>query len=1150
MDTNPTASGDVATAAGSDATVAGGAVPLVTRLQLRSLHDTRAAGTRRRHSDASGVTLASGSSLVTKRPSINDDVQSVDDTASSPHLLQSRRSRTTVVAAPTTSEDASVKRYAEMMERFQVRRVARSPSSASNAGGDGDAADGAAPVSSSEPPEHAAETSRGQRPASRHSTQSRFTDLAVVKPLDGSTTATTTATTAATTTTKTTGLTAANATGGDLHETDELYYQVLTRRRLGTSLQRRLARTLAPMSPASLAFQCRLYAMLLVLVVHAVLFPLHLAFHMPRGVAANDVSTETLVDVVLIVDLVLMFNTCVEDKDGEMVTDRRAIRREYLRSWFLLDLASSVPRSLALKTSALRHNALVTGASSSELRLLFMVFDLCSRGARMFHVVQLAKLHWKQRVDRSSHSVLAWMLYSRYSHLLRIVWIVLCVVGIAHYIACGWRLLLSSPDASLSQSPVYDDYVVSLYDALQLLQGQGVEAKTAAQNVFAAFAVLVGSILLAVMFGHVAILVSNFNANTTSYQRKMESVFAVMSKLQLPVPLRERIHQYYEHLWREYESLDGEIVRFTKDLSHTLELEVVLYKYMDLVMHVPFWRECSPDFQKQLMLHLHVRVYLPDDYVMRRGEVGDEFYMINRGVCELLLGPDSFECSTQPLVDVNDDDVEDNDDDDAPIASGESLRSSHGRHNDRENLYVAMSSRSAGAVPPTPPKRRRDRMTSVYSDVVAKPHAPLTGAASASASPFVQTLTRGQAFGDIALLMNYERTANVRALSYVEMCVLKRDDFQKILVRHPNDRKLVINNILTRTLEHNEATGVWCPLKETVRSVFSETDPEHAKTISGVHAGLLIATAINAPLEDESIKFGIGGALRGQLVALRDQQTRRASRDASSRRAAKSERSKGRTQEDDGASAATTRTKEEEDGKQQTASTVNLLLDPLREQIHAVQDTQERLMRMMEAMQCELSELRRMNRHVFDLVSASTALQARSPNPCGAAAEPEKLSPPRVIRRMSRRLSRDVLLDPPETIPEGQPASASPSSPSASSIVAPAFFRRKSMSASTLSTSRTGDSLSSAPVVAHRGRVHGGGHDRSVVAAPVETPVAAGHAQPAVAAFVRDACAHTTADDGCVAAADGRRTLLRALTPSSRALGRRVSRACCRRCSR
>ncbi|KAJ0394868.1 hypothetical protein ATCC90586_001258 [Pythium insidiosum] len=995
------------------------AVPLVTHLQLRALTDARApASMRRRHSDVGSLGLAE-----TCSPSMDDPAQRMDAddmTSLRQQPLQSRRSRGSLInsfSSAASNGEASEKRYAEMMERFQVRRVTRSPSSNAGEGDAAIAADSAAPISTAEEAEQQGEaaTTAPPHPLSRHTSRTRFTELGAAGP------------------------------AGEVSTTDATVAPSSRKYVLGrlpSTLRSSIQSLLVPMSPSSLLFQCRLYVLVLVFALHLLTFPVHLAFITPHGFTSHDVGTEGLIDAVLILDFLLMFNTCVEDRNGEIVADRVRIRAHYLRSWFLPDLVSSTPLSIAMHTDSAHK--------SSTLRLLYLIFDLFFRGIRVFHVTQLAKLHWKHRGGRTSQNLLAWLhwkhrggrtsqnllawvLYSRYSHLLRIAWIILIVLVIAHYIACGWRLL-HPPGVLPSSTSLFEDYVESFYDSLQLLQGQGIEATTSAQNVFASFAVLIGSILLAVMFGHVAILVSNFNANTTSYQRKMESVFAVMSKLQLPVPLRERIHQYYEHLWREYESLDGEIVRFSKDLSHTLELEVVLYKYMDLVMHVPFWRECSPDFQKQLMLHLHVRVYLPDDYVMRRGEVGDEFYMINRGVCELLLGPDSFECSTQPLVDID------------AMVPGDSL-SSHGHRDDRDNIYAALSSRSAGAVPPTPPRRRHGSVvTAAYSDVVAKsclpPDVP---------SRLVQKLTRGQAFGDIALLMNYERTANVRALTYVEMCVLRRADFQTILVRHPKDRKLVINSILTRTLENNEATGVWCPLKETVRAVFRETDPERAKAISGVHAALLIATAINAPLEDESIKFGITGGLREQLVALRDQQMRRSAPDAPKPSRAtdagdRNSKSKSRSRSDDEPEAPASSLPATAPASAPSAA----LLDPLKDQIHSIQDNQDRLVRMMASMQYELSELRRTNRHLLELVSASMSGGASGSGGDAAAKllDADKPPVPRLTRRLSRRLSRELLVDPPETIPEGKPT--------------PAFTRRKSMSASTLSTSRTGDSISTA----------------------------------------------------------------------------------------
>ncbi|GLE10213.1 hypothetical protein PINS_up022238 [Pythium insidiosum] len=382
--------------------------------------------------------------------------------------------------------------------------------------------------------------------------------------------------------------------------------------------------------------------------------------------------------------------------------------------------------------------------------------------------------------------------------------------------ACAWQAL--KVEGINPETTAVEQYLGNMYTMLQLLQGQGVNTTTFSQELFAAIALLIGSVVLAVVFGHVAILVSNFNANTTSYQRKMESVFAVMSKLQLPVPLRERIHQYYEHLWREYESLDGEIVRFTKDLSHTLELEVVLYKYMDLVMHVPFWRECSPDFQKQLMLHLHVRVYLPDDYVLHRGDVGDEYYMINRGVCELIVGPDGAEFATEPM-----------DDDTVQIDSHVSAKY------DEQDSAMGMTS-------------NRER------------------------------LFRGQSFGALALVMNYERKSSVRAATYVEMCVLKRVDIQTIFGQHKEDRRRVLRAILIHCLSSSASQKVRCPLRAAIDRIAPEVDSE----LYASEAVERLLEIVDKEVNDSSILFGMNPTTCARLISMAIQQKRHRMRKRSS----------------------------------------------------------------------------------------------------------------------------------------------------------------------------------------------------------------------------------------------------------------------------
>ncbi|KAJ0391971.1 hypothetical protein ATCC90586_011529 [Pythium insidiosum] len=292
------------------------AVPLVAHLQLRALTDARAtASVRRRHSDTGSLGLIATQSFAA-RPSMDDpaqrmDAESPDDMASlRQQPLQSRRSRGSLMSSfssAASNGEASEKRYAEMMERFQVRRVTRSPSSNAGEGDAAIAADSAAPISTAEEAEQQGEaaTTAPPHPLSRHTSRTRFTELGAAGP------------------------------AGEESTTDATVAPRSRKYALGhlpSTLRSRLESLLVPMSPSSLLFQCRLYVLVLVFALHLLTFPVHLAFITPHGFTSHDVGTEGLTDAVLMLDFLLMFNTCVEDRNGEIVADRRRIRAHYLRS--------------------------------------------------------------------------------------------------------------------------------------------------------------------------------------------------------------------------------------------------------------------------------------------------------------------------------------------------------------------------------------------------------------------------------------------------------------------------------------------------------------------------------------------------------------------------------------------------------------------------------------------------------------------------------------------------------------------------------------------------------------------------------------------------------------------------------------------------
>lgn len=324
-------------------------------------------------------------------------------------------------------------------------------------------------------------------------------------------------------------------------------------------------------------------------------------------------------EMIFLLNLFLNFNTAYYD-ENTLVTSRNLIARNYMNKWFIINLLSATPRFgfQYFITGSLTENIPVV--THSETALMVM---------RVLRVTFIERTILFSRVVRISKHMIAWLRFSRYSHLLGIAQLMWLVLLIAHYMACIWHVI--SEERGSYAKPVLEKYISDYYYAVSLIQGQGIVG-TRNENMYCTVAILVGSVVLAIVFGNVAMLVSNFNASSTNYHRKMEAVFATMDKMKLPDKLRDHIHQYYTHVWTEYESLDGDIVKFQRELTHTLGLEVGLYKYMNLVTEISLWKDCSPDFATQIILNLAVRVYLPDYYVVRKGEMCDEMLMINRGI--------------------------------------------------------------------------------------------------------------------------------------------------------------------------------------------------------------------------------------------------------------------------------------------------------------------------------------------------------------------------------------------------------------------------------------------------------------------------------------------------------------------------------------
>lgn len=75
----------------------------------------------------------------------------------------------------------------------------------------------------------------------------------------------------------------------------------------------------------------------------AVMVPYNAAFKIKTMDQLPLLVIDSMVDVVFFVDIVLNFHTTFVGPSGEVISDPKIIRMNYLKSWFVIDLLSCLP---------------------------------------------------------------------------------------------------------------------------------------------------------------------------------------------------------------------------------------------------------------------------------------------------------------------------------------------------------------------------------------------------------------------------------------------------------------------------------------------------------------------------------------------------------------------------------------------------------------------------------------------------------------------------------------------------------------------------------------------------------------------------------------------------------------------------------------
>lgn len=348
------------------------------------------------------------------------------------------------------------------------------------------------------------------------------------------------------------------------------------------------------------------YAFLMTVAV-TIVAPLMVVFNLAE--TPFFLAFDILVTLTFAADMVIQFNTGYMVRQ-ELVTDRKAIAKRYLKGWFFLDLLATLPFSLLFISSRF-----------SRLNRIFRFFRL----ARLFKIFGSSKT--LNRIKKLNFVNPAFM---------RLFMLVFWILVAAHIVACGWIFIGGTGEYTSTENTGFNSngaiYLEAFYWTVTTLTTIGYGDITPAnplQFLYVIVVMLMGAAIYGFIIGNIANIIANIDVAKSQFREKMENIDTFIKYRGIPSDLQTRIHDYYDYLWESRRGYDES--NLLQDLPKSLKTQVAFFLNREIIEKVPLFKDASREFVRDIIMNLKPAIYTPGDSIVTYGEIGYEMYFISRG---------------------------------------------------------------------------------------------------------------------------------------------------------------------------------------------------------------------------------------------------------------------------------------------------------------------------------------------------------------------------------------------------------------------------------------------------------------------------------------------------------------------------------------
>eukprot|EP01083_Nonionella_stella_P149628 475533_1 len=371
--------------------------------------------------------------------------------------------------------------------------------------------------------------------------------------------------------------------------------------------------------------------------------PFTLAFNIvltlddPFGVCA------LLIDCLLLLDVYLNFRTAYFDRYNpfQLITNPSEIGAQYVKTWFLLDLLTSIPFEFLVPTT-----------NNDATRILKLL--------RIFRLLRLLKLLRFLRMMKVFNNMLRGILTRTVVMVLKCVRIICLMILTAHYVSCLWwffgRESLAYYDESWIQNEKWNmldadttitqQYIKSFYFSVVTLYTTGygdITPINTMEEVVCSVLILLGTMFFAYFLGEVSGLVTEGDLIRSQQIQKIEEAQAFCVSKKLPAPLSIQVMTHLKYYWASNSILNDEEV--IKCLPPQIQRSVA--KHCDksyLIDQLPIFQPLNAYIRGLIALKLKSISCAGDEYLFKEGEFGQTLYIQRTGTSLIAAAAAAGDC--------------------------------------------------------------------------------------------------------------------------------------------------------------------------------------------------------------------------------------------------------------------------------------------------------------------------------------------------------------------------------------------------------------------------------------------------------------------------------------------------------------------------